>query len=293
MVLRGHFPAWLRKPIVASSGVLQTRGVLEDLRLHTVCQEACCPNQAECFSRRVATFMILGDTCTRGCAFCAVTKGRPERPDPQEPNRVAEAVSRLGLRHVVVTSVTRDDLPDGGAAHFAATVAAIRDLTPRTSIEILIPDFLGRPEAIAVATDSRPDVLGHNLETVTRLYPRVRPQATFTLSLNLLKVVKEMNPAIATKSGLMLGLGERQSEVLETMRQLRAVDCDLLTIGQYLCPGDAQLPVEEYVEPELYDFYAAAGAAMGFSAVEAGPWVRSSYQAERGYGAYLLKKEGE
>ncbi|MCG9966718.1 lipoyl synthase [Pelotomaculum terephthalicicum JT] len=291
MTVTGRYPPWLRKTIVASAKVAHTRELLSGLHLHTVCQGARCPNQAECFSRKVATFMILGDTCTRGCAFCAVRKGTPAAPDAGEPERVAEAAARLNLKHVVVTSVTRDDLPDGGAGYFAATVGFIRKITPDAAVEVLTPDFQGRPEAIAEVAAAGPDVFNHNVETVPRLYPSVRPQADFTRSVNFLGKIKDLAPGITTKSGLMVGLGESREEVLETMRVLRLAGCDILTIGQYLRPSDIQLPVAEYVLPETYDFYVEKGLSMGFGEVVAGPWVRSSYQAGEVYNNYSLKNQ--
>jgi len=288
MTVTGRFPPWLRKTIATSVKVSQTRELLAGLRLHTVCQGARCPNQVECFARKVATFMILGDTCTRGCAFCAVNKGTPAAPDPGEPERVAEAAARLGLKHVVVTSVTRDDLPDGGAGHFAAAIGFIRKIAPDAAIEVLTPDFQGKPESIAEVAAAGPDVFNHNIETVPRLYPTVRPQADFTRSVDFLKRVKELAPGITTKSGLMVGLGESREEVLDVMRVLRSASCDILTIGQYLRPSDVQLPVMEYVLPETYDFYMEKGLSLGFGEVAAGPWVRSSYQAGEVYHKYSL-----
>lgn len=280
MALTGRFPPWLRKPLVVSGQVTQTRELLAGLDLHTVCQEAQCPNQTECFSRRTATFLILGNTCTRQCAFCAVSKGAPPAmPEPDEPARLAAAAVRLGLQHVVVTSVTRDDLPDGGAAHFATVVRSLRKAAPQAVIEVLTPDFQGQEAAIAALAAAQPDVFNHNMETVPRLYPRVRPQADFVRSINLLKKIKDLQPAMTTKSGLMVGLGESRDEVLETMGALRQAGCAILTIGQYLRPGPEQLPVVEYVPPETYKFYTEKGIAMGFEAVSAGPWVRSSYRA--------------
>ncbi|OPY58255.1 MAG: Lipoyl synthase [Pelotomaculum sp. PtaU1.Bin035] len=290
MTLTGRFPPWLRKTIVISTEVARTRKLLSGLRLHTVCQGARCPNQAECFSRRVATFMILGDTCTRGCFFCAVNKGTPAAPDSGEPERVAEAAAMLGLKHVVITSVTRDDLPDGGAGHFARTVGFIRKVAPDATVEVLTPDFQGNPESIAEVVNAGPDVFNHNIETVPRLYPTVRPQADFARSVNFLKKVKELAPEIITKSGLMAGLGESGEEVLGVMRILRSAGCDILTIGQYLRPSDIQLPVTEYVLPETYDFYMEKGVSMGFGEVAAGPWVRSSYQAGEIYRKYCLSQ---
>jgi lipoic acid synthetase len=234
--------------------------------------------------------MILGDTCTRGCAFCAVNKGKPSAPDPGEPERVAAAAARLGLKHVVITSVTRDDLPDGGAGHFACTIGFIKKTVPDATVEVLTPDFQGEQESIAEVVAAGPDVFNHNVETVPRLYPAVRPQADFTRSVNIIKMVKELAPEITTKSGLMVGLGESGEEVLELMCILRSAGCDILTIGQYLRPSDSQLPVVEYVPPETYDFYMEKGISLRFGEVAAGPWVRSSYQAGEVYQKYRLSQ---
>jgi len=275
-------PSWLHLRVSPEDVAAAERmeELLADLRLHTVCQSARCPNVGECFGRGTATFMILGDVCTRNCRFCAVEKGRPSPVDPDEPQRVAEAAVRLGLRHVVVTSVTRDDLPDGGAAQFAATVRAVRERLPESTIEVLIPDFGGSLAALAQVIASGPQVINHNLETVPRLYPRVRPRADYHRSLGVLEWVKRRAPHLLTKSGLMLGLGETQQEVLAVMRDLRRVGCDLLTLGQYLQPTAQQLPVTRYVPPEEFQWYKEQGERMGFRAVAAGPLVRSSYRAD-------------
>jgi len=278
--LVGRLPVWLRKRFPASGDVAGTRKLLKDLNLRTVCQGAVCPNQGECFARRTATFMILGDTCTRDCAFCAVPGGIPCQPDGEEPLRVAEAVHRLGLRHVVVTSVTRDDLPDGGAAHFAATIRAIREMVPEAVVEVLTPDFGGCREAVGVVVEAAPAVFNHNLETVPRLYPVVRPGADYRRSLAVLHQVKTEAPGIYTKSGLMVGLGETFAEVEQVMGDLREVGCDIITIGQYLQPSARHLPVTEYVHPQVFDQYRQRAAAMGFLHVAAGPFVRSSYHAD-------------
>jgi lipoic acid synthetase len=275
-------PPWLWQCLSpgAESAVAGVKRLLAELGLHTVCQEAHCPNVAECFGRGTATFMILGDTCTRGCRFCAVQHGRPAPLDPDEPERVAEAAVRMGLRHVVVTSVTRDDLPDGGAAQFAATVRAVRCRLPEATVEVLIPDFSGCCAALEAVLDAQPDVLNHNLETVARLYPRVRPQADYHRSLDVLAWAKARAPHIVTKSGLMLGLGERTVEVLEVLADLHRIDCDLLTLGQYLQPTDRHLPVVRYVRPDEFEGYRDRAEALGFRGVAAGPMVRSSYRAE-------------
>ncbi len=274
-------PAWLWRRISpeAEVAVARLERLLSDLHLHTVCQEARCPNVVECFGQGTATFMILGDVCTRGCRFCAVTSGRPSPPDPDEPARVAEAAARLALRHVVVTSVTRDDLPDGGASQFAATVRAVRRRLPRATVEVLVPDFDGSCAALAAVVDAGPDVLNHNLETVPRLYPQVRPGADYRRSLALLDWVKTRAPHVVTKSGLMLGLGERTVEVLQVLRDLRRVRCDALTLGQYLQPTERQLPVARYVPPFEFAWYRERAEMLGFRGVAAGPLARSSHRA--------------
>lgn len=262
------------------------KGLLGKLALHTVCQSAKCPNLPECFSRGTATFMILGDICTRNCRFCAVEKGMPRPLDPEEPHRVAQAAQALGLSHVVVTSVSRDDLPDGGAEHFAATIRAIRRALPEAGVEVLIPDFKGDLDALRTVVEAGPDVLNHNLETVPRLYPRVRPQADYRRSLKVLKVAKEFDGTLLTKSGLMLGLGEEKGEILKVMEDLRRVGCDLLTLGQYLAPSEEHHPVIRFIPPEEFDKLKLKGEEMGFSKIASGPPVRSSYQA----GEMLFKK---
>jgi len=275
-------PAWLWQTVTPETEAAAERmaHVLADLALHTVCQEARCPNIGACFGRGAATFLILGDACTRRCRFCAVTHGPPSPVDPDEPARVAEAAARLGLRHVVVTSVTRDDLPDGGAGHFAATVHAVRRRLPGAVIEVLIPDFGGSATALAAVSNARPDVLNHNLETAPRLYPRVRPGADYRRSLALLAWVKTHAPSVVTKSGLMLGLGERVAEVLDVLRDLRQVGCDLITLGQYLQPTGRQLPVVRYTPPEEFAAYRQKVEEMGFRGVASGPLVRSSHRAD-------------
>lgn len=272
-------PAWLRKTVTHSRVVESTRELLAGLNLHTVCQSARCPNTSECFSCQTATFMILGDRCTRRCNFCAVKKGAPEPPDPAEPAKVAEAAVRLGLKYVVVTSVTRDDLPDGGAGHFARAIEELRRGIPGVVIEVLVPDFQGNVAALADLLAARPDVLNHNVETVPRLYPLVRPQADYRRSLVVLQEAKRLDDRICIKSGLMVGLGERQEEVLAVMRDLRAAGCAVLTIGQYLQPSPEHLPVQEFILPEVFEEYREQGLALGFREVVAGSWVRSSYRA--------------
>lgn len=276
-------PVWLWRTISAErqEAVRRMEEMLVGLALHTVCQEALCPNLPECFGQGTATFLILGNVCTRNCRFCAVKKGYPLPPDPEEPGRVAEAAARLGLRYVVVTSVTRDDLPDGGAGHFAATIRAIRRRLPEAGVEVLIPDFRGSLAALETVLDAGPDVVNHNVETVPRLYPLIRPQADYRRSIGLLSWSKIHAPHIATKSGLMLGLGERTAEVLRVFYDLREAGCDVLTLGQYLQPTEHQHPVVRYVPPEEFAEYREKAKTMGFRKVVAGPLVRSSYQAER------------
>jgi lipoic acid synthetase len=254
--------------------------LLDQFSLHTVCQEAHCPNIAGCFGQGTATFMILGDACSRGCRFCTVKRGKPAVVDPREPERVAEAAAQLGLKHLVVTSVTRDDLPDGGARHFAATIQAARRWSPGMVVEVLIPDFGGSQKSLDTVLAAEPDILNHNLETVGSLYPRVRPGADYQRSLGVLARTKAQSPRMVTKSGLMLGLGERTTEVMRTFYDLRQAQCDLLTLGQYLQPTDRQLLVERYVPPSEFDGYRAKAEGLGFRGVAAGPLVRSSHRAE-------------
>lgn len=272
-------PPWLQKKVRPGAHAEMDR-LVGDLRLNTVCREACCPNITECFSRQQATLLILGAACTRRCSFCSVAKEAPLPPDPGEPARVAEAVVRLGLRHVVITSPTRDDLPDGGAAHFAATVAAVRQSSPATAVELLIPDFGGCRKALAAALLSGPDILGHNLETVPRLYA-IRQGSDYRRSLSLLARVRELAPELKTKSGLMVGLGETEEELCAVFAELREAGCSYLSIGQYLAPGRSHAPVREFVPPERFDRYRERALALGFAHVESGPYVRSSYLAEQ------------
>ncbi len=276
-------PEWLRRRFSFKSSVTEVNDLLQDLNLHTVCQEAHCPNQSECFGNHTATFMLLGGHCSRNCTFCAVTHGVLEPPDPDEPQRVAEAVSRLGLEYVVLTSVTRDDLADGGGSHFAATIEAIRAVGPDVLMEVLIPDLQGSVQALATVLEARPSVLNHNIETVSRLYPEVRPQADYRRSLQLLAEVTRLNRRTVTKSGFMVGLGERPEEVSDLMQDLRRVDCDLVTIGQYLRPSQDHYPVMDYIHPDLFKDYQREAESLGFLGVAAGPYVRSSYQAEKLY----------
>lgn len=270
-------PEWLRKK--ANPGdQAEMRRLLGELRLNTVCQQALCPNISECFSCGQATFLILGRNCTRLCSFCNLEKTAPLAPEGDEPERVAQAVSRLKLSHVVVTSPTRDDLPDGGAGSYAATVAAIRAASPATRIELLIPDLQGERASLALVADARPDILAHNLETVPRLY-LIRSGADYRRSLEVLRICKELAPESRTKSGIMLGMGETVDEVLEVFRDLRGVECDYLSIGQYLAPSRAHYPVQEYLAPERFDELRRVARELGFSHVESGPYVRSSYHA--------------
>jgi len=278
-------PAWLKRRLPAGEAFNQVRELIEAGRLHTVCQEAKCPNIWECYSHRTATFLIMGGRCTRNCRFCSVSPGLPEPLDPDEPERVAEAVERMGLRYAVVTSVTRDDLPDGGAGHFAATLHEIRRRVPGVQIEVLIPDFQGDPAALDVVLRARPDVLNHNIETVPRLYPRVRPQADYRRSLELLRRAGEIAPGTPTKSGLMLGLGERPEEIRQTLQDLRAAGARILTLGQYLQPSPEHLPVEAYVPPDDFENWRRAALEMGFSEVASAPFVRSSYHAKESFNA--------
>ena len=276
-------PEWLRRRFSFKSSVTEVNDLLLDLSLHTVCQEAHCPNQSECFGNHTATFMLLGDHCSRDCTFCAVTHGVMEPPDPEEPKRVAEAVSRLDLKYVVLTSVTRDDLADGGASHFAATIKTIRSVASDILVEVLVPDFQGSAQSLATVLAAQPAVLNHNLETVPRLYPAVRPQADYQRSLRLLKEAKRLHPEAVTKSGFMVGFGEKQEEVISLLRDLRKANCDLVTIGQYLRPSRDHHPVVDYIHPELFQANQKEAEELGFSGVASGPYVRSSYQAEKLY----------
>ena len=272
-------PAWLKARAPGGPNYHELKVLTNRLRLHTVCESARCPNVGECWEQRTATFMILGDVCTRRCGFCAVPKGAPLPVDYEEPERVAEAVAELGLEHAVVTSVNRDDRKDGGAEIFARTIAAIRRVRPCCRVEVLIPDFQGSREALEIVLAARPDVLNHNIETVPRLYRTVRPGARYEQSLRLLATARALEPAAATKSGMMLGLGEEREEVVETLRDLVEHGCQILTLGQYLRPSLDHLPIVRYVSPEEFAELKVAGERMGFLHVEAGPLVRSSYHA--------------
>jgi lipoic acid synthetase len=273
-------PVWLRKRLPSGPAYESVRRLLQEAGLHTVCQSACCPNQFECFARHTATFMILGDRCTRNCRFCAVHHGRPDPVDPDEPRRVAGAAAHLGLRYVVITSVTRDDLPDGGADLFAAVIRTLHQRIPGVRVEVLIPDFQGDRQALETVLAAGPVVLNHNLETVARLYPAARPRADYRRSLDLLARSRRAAPQVLTKSGLMLGLGETDAEIRTALADLRAVGVQILTLGQYLQPTAAHLPVARYLAPEVFENWRREASAMGFAAVASGPFVRSSYQAD-------------
>jgi len=277
----GRLPVWLKRSLPAGNGNAYTQSLLEDLRLETVCENAKCPNRPECWSRRTATFMILGNVCTRPCSFCSVPKGVPLAVEDDEPARLAMAAERLGLKHVVITSVTRDDLPDGGAEHFARCVAAVRDRLPQAAVEVLTPDFLGDPAAIDRVMAAHPEVFNHNIETVPRLYRVARGRAEYARSLQLLERVKRRTPSIVTKAGLMLGIGETIDELFDVLADLRTIRCDIITLGQYLAPTLKQsIPVVRYVPPEEFDAIAIRARLMGFRQVVAGPFVRSSYHAD-------------
>ena len=278
-------PAWLKRRLPSGPIYGSVCQALGDKGLHTVCQEARCPNQWECFARQTAAFLILGSRCTRNCRFCAVTHGTPVPPDPDEPERVARMAEEMGLVYVVVTSVTRDDLADGGAGHFAAVVHAVRNRIAGARVEVLIPDLQGRRAAIATVVAAGPDVLNHNLETTPDLYATVRPQALYARSLALLQTVRELAPHMTTKSGLMLGLGETRDGVRRTLADLRAVGCNMVTLGQYLQPTPDHLPVRRYVPPEEFNRWREEALAMGFREAASGPLVRSSYQARELYQA--------
>jgi len=286
-------PGWIRVKAPVSKEYQATRRIVRDNRLHTVCEEAACPNIGECWSKRHATMMIMGEVCTRACAFCNVATGRPAPLDPMEPSNVALAVAELGLEHVVVTSVDRDDLADGGAGHFAEVIQAIRTQSPDTTIEVLTPDFKDRDGAIETVTAARPDVFNHNLETVPRLYPSIRPGARYFTSLELLHRVKRLDPSMFTKSGLMVGLGETREEVGQVMDDLRAADVDFLTIGQYLQPTRKHAPVDRFVTPQEFAEYAALARGKGFLLVASTPLTRSSYHAGEDFARLRAAREAQ
>jgi len=278
-------PDWIRVRAPSRPVYHETRALMRANGLVTVCEEAACPNIGECWSQRHATMMIMGDTCTRACSFCNVRTGQPQALDATEPARVADAVAKLGLRHVVITSVDRDDLPDGGAGHIAAVIRAIREAAPDTTVEVLTPDFLRKPGGAETVAVARPDVFNHNLETVPRLYPSIRPGARYYQSLRLLDQVKTLDPAIFTKSGLMVGLGEQRAEILQVMDDLRMADVDFLTLGQYLQPSVKHAAVDRFVTPDEFADYAAMARAKGFLMVSATPLTRSSYHADTDFAA--------
>ena len=272
-------PDWLRVKLPGGEEYHRIKGLLRTANLHTVCEEAVCPNIGECFGQGTATFLILGDVCTRRCNFCAVAKGVPSALEEGEPEKIARVVKQIGLRHIVITSVTRDDLPDGGAGHYAKTIKATRTENPTCTIEVLIPDFRGSEKAVEIVLNESPHILNHNLETVPRLYPDVRPGADYERSLSLLEEARENDPELTTKSGLILGMGEEHHEIIDVMSDLRDVGCDMLTIGQYLCPGKGFLPIKRFYHPDEFKRLRHEGEKMGFRHVESGPLVRSSYHA--------------
>jgi lipoic acid synthetase len=287
---RRRLPQWLKRPLPTGDVLLQTRGIVQESGLATVCQEARCPNLGECWSRRHATFMILGDRCTRRCRFCAVTTAKPLPPEPGEPQRLANATAALGLRHIVITSVARDDLPDEGAGHFASCVRAVRGASPKCVIEVLPADFHARDDLLSTLCEAEPDIYNHNQETVERLSPVIRPQAKYHRSLEALRKVRGLLPDGLTKSGLMVGLGESRAELAAAMCDLRSVGVDILTVGQYLRPTPAHASVARYLPPAEFEDIAAEARAMGFRAVAAGPFVRSSYNAAEVYSAIHTRR---
>ena len=278
-ILSSRKPPWLKVKAPGSPNYLRLKRLVQDQRLHTICEEAHCPNIGECWEQLTATFLILGDICTRNCGFCAVTHGKPTELDLAEPDRVAQAIQRLGLEHAVITSVNRDDQADGGSAIFAAVIRRIRELSPGCGVEVLIPDFRGNEAALRTVVEAAPDILNHNMETVPRLYREVRPGSRYEQSLELFAKARRMAPALVTKSGIIVGFGEEREELLKTMADLRQVDCDILTMGQYLRPSQQHLPIIRYYTPEEFRELKVIGEGMGFKHVEAGPLVRSSYHA--------------
>ena len=286
-------PAWIRVKAPTSPVYRETQALMREHKLVTVCEEAACPNIGECWSQRHATMMIMGETCTRACSFCNVATGVPKALDADEPRRVGDAVAKLGLQHVVITSVDRDDLADGGARHFAETIQAIRAAAPSTTVEILTPDFLRKDGALEVVVEARPDVFNHNLETVPGLYPTIRPGARYYHSLRLLDRVKQLDPSIFTKSGIMVGLGEKRIEVLQVMDDLRSADVDFLTIGQYLQPTVKHAAVDRFVTPEEFEDYAKVARGKGFLLVSSTPLTRSSYHADRDFAALRDAREAQ
>lgn len=276
---QAHKPAWIKVRLPSNPVFFSTKALISDLQLHTVCESAQCPNRWECWSQGTATFMIAGDRCTRACGFCAVTTAKPFALEKDEPQRVAEAVRRMKLKHVVITAVARDDLKDGGANHFARTILAIREMDPSIIIEVLVPDFHAQEWCVKVVLDGGPDIYNHNMETVERLTPLVRSRAKYRTSLRALRQAKELSPGIVTKSGVMLGLGEKETELFQTMDDLREIGCEVLTMGQYLRPTPEHLPVVEYIPPEQFNYFGEIARRKGFLYVASGPLVRSSYHA--------------
>ncbi|MBS2000289.1 MAG: lipoyl synthase [Cyanobacteria bacterium SZAS LIN-5] len=275
-----RLPEWVRRTVLNTEENRKVRSILKEQKLSTICESGRCPNKGECWARGTATYLLMGPLCTRTCKFCSVNKGMPEALDPDEPYRVAEASRQMNLRHVVLTSVNRDDLPDQGANHFARTIAALKELIPDVAVEVLTPDFQGREECVATVLAADPVVFNHNIETVPRLYRKVRPGSKYDRSLKVLEIAKKLRPDIPTKSGIMLGLGETREEIFEVLKDMRAIDVDFLTMGQYLRPSRDQLPVKRYVTPEEFDELGAEAWKLGFKMVHSGPLVRSSYHAE-------------
>ncbi len=272
-------PSWLKVKAPGGENYIRIKNLMRELDLHTVCEEAHCPNVGECWEHGTATFMILGDVCTRNCAYCAVAHGRPPKYDPAEPSRVAAAAKTMSLQHLVITSVDRDDLPDFGAWAFAETIRQVHDACPGCSVEVLVPDFQGNEDSIRTVLEARPEIYNHNTETVPRLYKKARPGGRYERVLNIFRLAKRLAPDIPTKTGIILGMGETNEEVLETMKELRTVDVDILTLGQYLRPSDDHIALDRYVTPDEFRMFYEAGMAMGFRHVESGPLVRSSYHA--------------
>ena len=287
-----RLPPWFRVRMPGGPNYIELRNLIEGAELHTVCEEAHCPNIGDCWERRTATFMILGNICTRRCHYCAVTTGRPTGIDLREPERLAQTVKRIGLKYCVITSVNRDDLPDGGSFIFAMCIRKIREQVPGCKIEVLIPDFDGSWPALKKTVDAGPDVLNHNIESARRIFPKVRPRGRYDLSLELFTRVKEMDPSMVTKSGIILGMGEEWQEIVDTMKDLRQVGCDLLTIGQYLRPSEKHLPVARYYTPEEFGELARIGKCLGFKHVASGPLVRSSYHADEQHEAASVSLSG-
>lgn len=283
-------PPWLRIRLPSGEAPVEVKELLQEGYLHTVCEEAHCPNRGECWDKRTATFLIMGDLCTRNCRFCNVRTGRPAPLDADEPYHVAQTTALLKLQHVVITSVDRDDLPDGGAGHFAATIRQVRQTTPECTVEVLIPDFRGQPGPLALVMAAQPDILNHNIEMARRLYPQVRPQGRYDWALAVLRQAKVCAPDVLTKSGLMIGLGETEDEIAATLRDLRAANVDILTVGQYLQPSHEHWPVTRYYTPEEFEAVKALALALGFRWVESGPLVRSSYNAETQAAALLSRR---